>query len=110
MLPASHPYLFFVGSFSLGRSRLARCRLIGLLPYRPRVSAESDWLERPANRRCNRSSEDLFVSEISVKLLGSRDRIHPRTLELTHKFRRRPKIKSSAVSVSSSPAPEGRES
>ena len=44
-------------------------------------------------RQCwDRSSEDLFISESAVNLLGGRDQILSNTLELTHKFRRRPRF------------------
>jgi hypothetical protein len=90
MLLASQQRLFSVGSFFSGQVAVRVVPIDRLFPYRPRVSVGPDCVERPVKQVLGPLVRRSVLSESAVNLLGGRDQILSNTLELTHKFRRRP--------------------
>ena len=93
MLLASKPRLFSVGSVFSGQVAVRVVPIDRPFFYRPRVSVGPDCVERPVKQALGPLVRRSVLSESGVNLLGGRDQVLPNTLELTHKFRRRPKKK-----------------
>src|SRR5674476_1436607 len=95
MLLASEPRLFSVGSVFSGQVAVRVVPIDRPFFYRPRVSVGPDCVdcvERPVKQALVPLVRRSVLSESGVNLLGGRDQVLPNTLELTHKFRRRPRI------------------